>query len=337
MVDIVVTTQTIARGTIITEAALTTIRYPKAEVEPDTFFTNPVEVVGKRANVDLAPRVPVTTSVVVEMVEGSFAAFQVPPGMVAVSIPITRLSSVSFAPRPGDHVNIIATMMFIEMDSEFQSRLPNLTAGVIGPGPDVVVGSAGEGESSVSMLASGRESVSAQTISGGQSSVEGRSELDTILGKQFYLVPSEEQRPRIVSQTLLQDAIVLQLGNFATAEEEMAAQVVQPTPGPEENQGQAPEAAAPEPVKQPDLITVVVTPQDAVTLNYLLYSGAQLTFALRGAGDEQRVQTEAVTLQYLMDQYAIPVPAKLPFGMEPRQDVLTPPVLKNDEPVVTPQ
>jgi hypothetical protein len=38
-----------------------------------------------------------------------------------------------------------------------------------------------------------------------------------------------------------------------------------------------------------------------------------------------------------MDQYNIPVPAKLPYGMEPRLDTLTPPVLKNDEPVVTPK
>jgi pilus assembly protein CpaB len=334
MVDIVVTTQTIGRGTIITEAALTTIRYPKKEVVEGTFYGNPMDVAGKRAKIDLAPRVPVTTSVVLETVEGSFAAFQVPSGMVAVSIPITRLSSVSFAPRPGDHVNIISTMMFLELDTEYQARLPNQTGGVIAPGPDIAIG-VGEGESSAVSLGTVMQTLSAQALSGGQFSVEGRSELDTVLGQQFYLLPSEEQRPRIVSQTLLQDAIVLQLGNFALAEEELAEQAVQPTPAPEANNQEAP--AAPEPIKQPDLITVVVTPQDAVTLNYLLYSGAQLTFALRGAGDEQRVQTEAVTLQYLMDQYNIPVPAKLPYGMEPRLDVLTPPVLKNDVPVVTPK
>jgi pilus assembly protein CpaB len=149
------------------------------------------------------------------------------------------------------------------------------------------------------------------------------------------VVPSEDQRPRAVSQTLLQDAIVLQVGNFSTTEEELAA--MQPTAAPEETAEGEQAAPAAEPVKPPDLITIIVNPQDAVTLNYLLYSGAQLTLALRGAGDDQRVQTEAVTLQYLMDQYAIPVPAKLPYGMEPRIDVLRPPVLQNDHPIVQPQ
>jgi pilus assembly protein CpaB len=226
-------------------------------------------------------------------------------------------------------------MMYIDLDTEYQSRLPNQTAGVIAPGPDIAMGS-GDGESSGVSLGQVGQTLSAQALSGGQFSVEGRSELDTVLGQQFYLIPSEEQRPRVVSQTLLQDAIVLQLGNFALAEEEMAEAAPPPDPAAEDANQEVAEAPAPE-IEKPDLITVVVTPQDAVTLNYLLYSGAQLTFALRGAGDEQRVQTEAVTLQYLMDQYNIPVPAKLPYGMEPRQDVLTPPVLKNDQPVVTPQ
>ena len=55
------------------------------------------------------------------------------------------------------------------------------------------------------------------------------------------------------------------------------------------------------------MISIVVTPQDAVTLNYLMYSGVQMNLALRGAGDEQRIKTDAVTLQYTMDTYSIPL------------------------------
>jgi pilus assembly protein CpaB len=87
--------------------------------------------------------------------------------------------------------------------------------------------------------------------------------------------------------------------------------------------------AKPEP-KLPDLITLIVNPQDAVTLNYLIYAGSQLTLVLRPSGDDTRVQTEATTLDFLLKQYNIPVPVKLPYGMEPRVDDLLPPQLTND-------
>jgi pilus assembly protein CpaB len=52
---------------------------------------------------------------------------------------------------------------------------------------------------------------------------------------------------------------------------------------------------------------------------------------MRAAEDDSRVDIEAVTLQYLLDEYNIPVPAKLPFGTQPRIDgQLVPPVLQND-------
>jgi hypothetical protein len=78
------------------------------------------------------------------------------------------------------------------------------------------------------------------------------------------------------------------------------------------------------------VITLIVSPQDAVTLNYLVYSGAQLTLALRGVNDDSKVPVEAVTLPYLLEQYLIPVPIRLPYGMEPRVDRLTAPTLTND-------
>jgi pilus assembly protein CpaB len=89
------------------------------------------------------------------------------------------------------------------------------------------------------------------------------------------------------------------------------------------------EIEKPEP-KLPDLITLVVTPQDAVTLNYLIYTGSQLTLALRSSGDDTRVQTEATTLDFLLNQYNIPIPVRLPYGMEPRVDEILTPELVND-------
>jgi len=82
------------------------------------------------------------------------------------------------------------------------------------------------------------------------------------------------------------------------------------------------------------VITLIVTPQDAVTLNYLVFSGAQLTLALRSPGDADRPPTEAATLDYLLKTYQIPVPVKLPYGMEPRVDRVQPVKLPNDLPAI---
>jgi len=87
-----------------------------------------------------------------------------------------------------------------------------------------------------------------------------------------------------------------------------------PTPAPE---GQAPEAPKP-----PDMITLIVSPQDSVTLNYMMLAGAKLNLVLRSPGDDQRIPTDAVTLQFILDQYNIPFPAKLPYGADPRVDKL---------------
>jgi pilus assembly protein CpaB len=129
--------------------------------------------------------------------------------------------------------------------------------------------------------------------------------------------------------------MVLHVGDFKFPDEEEAEQAEEelavegeeaPAPAPPEGA----EVAQVEEPTPPDVISLVVTPQDAVTINYLLYSGAELTLALRAAGDDTIVDTEAATLQFLLDEYSVPVPAKLPYGMEPRKDNLVPPILENE-------
>jgi pilus assembly protein CpaB len=129
----------------------------------------------------------------------------------------------------------------------------------------------------------------------------------------------------MVSQMVLQNCIVLQIGDFPS-EEELA---VTATPVPQEqptDQGQQiEEAAAPQ---RPIVITLIVNPQDAIGLNYMIYSGAQLTLTLRNPNDNERLNREAVTLQYLLENYQIPIPVRLPYGIHPRIDDLklpTPP------------
>lgn len=301
MTSIVITTQAIARGTTLKEDVLTTVPYPEKEMVQGTFFTNIAEVVGKQAKYDLTPRVPLTSSMIVDSPVGSMSAFQIPRGMVAIAIPITRLTSVSYAPQPGDHVVLIATIMLTDVDPSFQTKLPNKTGLVLAPGPI---------QDPTSLTAA----VNAGDKTAGQS---GRVEMDPTLGHGVYVVSSEDQgpRPRPVSQTLIQDAIVLQVGSTLNKDPN-STDAVDPQPTP------APAAGDKAPAAPPQDISLVVSPQDAVTINYLMLIGAKLNLALRSAGDIDKIKTEAVTLQFLMDQYNIPNPAKLPFAVEPRVDNL---------------
>ena len=80
-----------------------------------------------------------------------------------------------------------------------------------------------------------------------------------------------------------------------------------------------------------------MSPQDSITMSYLMYSGAKITMTLRNSADESRVATEAATLQFLLSQYNIPVPAKLPYAMEPGVNELSSPFLPNDVVTVAPE
>jgi len=150
--------------------------------------------------------------------------------------------------------------------------------------------------------------------------VQGRIELDPTLQQPIYVVPSEEQRPRTVCQTIFQDVVVLKLGNFPVGDEDVPVDTGTDPAAPED-------PAATQVPTAPDIVTLIVSPQDATSLTYMLYSGAKITLTLRGANDSSRIETEAATLQFLLSQYAIPVPAKLPYSSEPRIDALVEPPL----------
>lgn len=263
--------------------------------------------------------------------QSSSHAGLIPAGSVAFPIPTNRFSNVAFGVSRGDHVNVIATLLFVDLDSQFQSILPNLTAGVIGweTGDSVVLYNGTSTELRGDPLA---DTLVAQSASGGPTSPQGRAELDSLLNQPFYYIPSELQRPRIVSQTVLFNKQVLQLGNFQLVDEQGRELVIlTPKPtltGPQQSGEEPIPTDVPPWAIAPDVVTLIVEPQEAVTLNFLVYSKVQLTLALRPPGDTTDINfTEPVTLQFLMERYQIPSPVKLPYGLNPRIDVLSPPLL----------
>lgn len=329
-VDIVMVMQPIARGEAITAEQLGLLSYPSDQTI-EGMFTDISQVTGRRSRYDLTPGTPLNASMLAddtEVVEqgGSDTALLIPSGMVAFPIPIDRFSSLAYGLRAGDHVNVIATLLLVDLDQSFQTQTPNNTAGILEPGNALMTGGqTSEGQSTASVEANELINVlTAQVVNGGPSAQLGTGFVDEQTGQPFYAVPSESQRPRLVSQTLLQDIVVLHVGNHLYTDS--AGNEVKPATASNEidpNTGQTIEVpVTPDP---PDIITLIVTPQDAVTLNYLIYVGAELNLALRPSGDDSLVTTEAVTLEFLLNTYNIPVPSKLPYGLTPRIDTLISP------------
>ena len=297
---IVIMAQPVARDDLIPAAALVEIPYPEEQITASMF--RKVADVGDiyYAKYNLEQGIPLMRDLVSNnpwgLQDGSDVAKKIPAGKTAITLPVSRLGLVGYAIRDGDKVNIIVTTSFVDLDSSFQSLTPNYTATVTGTG----------------FLPEQLPVLSISIASGGDGSAQGRAELDPTLNQAMYLVPSEAQRPRVVSQMILQDVPVLHIGQFNLTGDQTAAPVAQ-------------EGEAPPPVPIPDIVTLIVSPQEAVSLTYLLYSQAKFTLALRTPDDPNLPEIEAVTLQYLLSQYNISPPAKLPYGLNPRIDKLNDP------------
>ncbi len=310
-VEVYVAGQNIPQGGDITEAMLSTIKLPPENVVDVMFRKDQLAQLtsNKVARFPLDQGVVITQSMIVDKsvavsIAGPQWAALVPPGMTAVSIPATRLTLASYGVADGAHVNVNACFLFVDVDPSFQSKLPDKVGSLSGTG---VVAD----KLPVLSLSSGSD-----TDLGPQ----GRLELDPSLQQPYYLIPSESQRPRPVCQLLFQDVVVLKTGNFSSA----STAASQQQGGNQQNQ-----AAEQQP---PDVATLIVSPQDSITLSYLVYTNAKIELVLRNPNDQSRQATEAVTLQFLLSQYNIPVPAKLPYAAEPRIDSLTEPILGTNVP-----
>jgi pilus assembly protein CpaB len=237
----------------------------------------------------------------------------IPVGMNAIAVPTSRLASVAYGVQDGSHVNITACMALVDVDPSFQTILPNHLAVVTTPNNKVP----GEMTGITLGIATGPEDPTYQ----------GRTEVEPAFQQGIYVIPSEPQRPRIVCQMILQDVQVLKLGTFEYRQQ----QATQTGQNAQQQQTTTPDQ------RPPDIITLVVSPQDAVTLTYMIYANIPLNLALRRSGDVSRQATEAATLQFLLSQYNIPVPVKLAYGLTPRIDILSLPFLPNDIITVTPE
>ena len=305
--------QNIPQGATITEDLLRTDPIPQGLVTEFMFTVGEeANLIGQTARFTLEPGTLITSSMIGAApgdLPGPRWATLVPPGMVAVAIPTNRLSTAAYGINDGAHVNVNACMTFVDVDPAYQTILPNYVSVM----RDIYFP---EGD---------RPYISIEPLTLELPSRQGRVELDPTFAKPIYTVPSETQRPRLVCQMVLQDVVVLNLGNFELVPLVPAEPDTTPSPA------QAQQEAA------PDIITLMVTPQDSIALNYFVYSGAVVSMSLRNPNDNSRIEAQSATLTSILTQYNISLPSKLPYAQQPRLDLLAPPLLPNDIINVQPQ
>ncbi len=307
MIQLVIAVQDIPRGMTIAPDAVDMRPWPEVSAPFQAITSLDEEVIGKIARTDIFREQPILTNMLVDNLSemanvGSDAAAILPVNRVAVALPIDRLTSVAYAIQPGDRVDVIVSLLFVDVDLGFQSREPNLFNLV-----SITEDETGEG----------------LQISVDPNAIQGRFDTRPILNAGAWPVligPSEQPRPRLAAQRTIQDAMVMYLGDWPrdgriTSE----TQPPTPTPAPEvDTSGRAGATPAPTPIPpRPDILTLAVSPQDAVVLTWMVEAGLPLTFALRSAAATTLVDTETVTLDYIMNNFSIQVPEKFNYAIEP--------------------
>lgn len=300
--------QNIPQGTEITQEMLGTFSLPPENIAEVMFEEGEeANLVGQTARFSLEQGTLITSSMV-GAGPGDLPpptwSFQVPPGMVAASIPTDRLSTSAYAINKGAHINVNVCMTLVDIDPAYQTILPNYLSSM----------------NDLFFPPEERSVITIDPVTVEEPARQGRTELDPTFQKPIYVVPSESQRPRLVCQIVLQDVVVLNLGNFP-----LQVQAVTPQ--------QDPNAAAAVPTQaeqRPDIITLMVSPQDSISLNYFVYSGAVFSMTLRNPNDNSRIDAQSATLTSILTQYNISLPSKLPYAQNTRIDFLAPPLLPND-------
>ena len=327
--NVVIAGQDISRGAVIPENGVILAPFP-ADSVVETMITGDVkQVVGKYARQDIARGMPITTGMITTepgdlLGTGSDASAAIPPGMTAIAVPMNRLSGVAYALRDGDSVDVIGTMLMVDLDEDYQSILPNSSMILLGNNANPLTGYACQ---EVKASEKGLECINPEPPP------FTRVDTEETTGTQLAIKPSEAQRPRLVTQRLVENATVLHVGSFTIPGAEAQTGL-----GSSSTTAGAPPQTTPQvvTVKAPDIVTLIVTPQDALTINWAIKSGMDLVFTLRGPKDDTTTETTSVTLKYLVDNYNITVPSKLPYGLEPRLTSPIDPVLPNDQAAAPP-
>lgn len=319
-IDVIVASRDIPRGKVIEDADVGVMAWPLLEgAEPplgiivaDEQSGGVAQVVGRIARMDILSNELILETRITPGGDptefgdvGSDAALRIPPGRVALAIPINRLSSVAYALREGDHVDILMSFRFVDVDEEFQTIAPN----------DVLMLT-----DDPELAALGLQALRYPL---------GREERG-LFGSTAIIIPGEpyadEPVLRQTTQLTIDNVEVLRVGDWPLTDLDQplvvsgaaTPEAEQPAAGQEEAVTPTPEAPA------PDVVTLVMTRQDALVLKFATEQGVEIDLALRSALDDEieDIVTEPVTLNYVINTRNVPPPEKLPVALDPRIDLL---------------
>jgi len=313
LVEIVVAIQDLPRGIVIPQDGVGTQLWPQEALpEPGNYFLADQigDVVGRIARTDIYRGSPILARQIVENLyevsrTGSDAAaimngLPTDQPWVAVSIPLdpSGVGQAAFGIQDGDSVDVILSYLFVDVDPTFQTRMPNNV-------------------SLITRLETGELSIGAPR--------QGRPEASTLSPEGVLISPSEpSQRPRLVTQRSVTNAFVVHVGYFppgghiiglTPTPAEIAT--LPPPPGEQTQNQAAPTPGATATQYMPVIITLAVSPQDALVLTWAVDAQIPITLALRQAGDDRVVATDPVSLDYMIRTFNAQPPNALEFALEP--------------------
>lgn len=288
-VDIVVAIQNVARGMQISveDNAIALQAWP-AENLPYEYYTSIEDVDGKFARMEIPRGMPVLPNMVgrpggMLSVSGSAAALFEPDDRVAYAIPIDVQGAIGWAIEPGDRVDVLAALNMTPVYTEFVE----------------------DGVKQFTYLQTGAEGEAAQT------GVFGRFE-QLPNGQWAAIHPLDmpvSTQPALIVQMTVQDAVVWHVGEWTADTTEVAAggDVAPVSEGPLGAAAAAPTPVPVEGARSIELVTLLVTREDALVLKYLHEVGADLDLALRPTGLTGTVlQTQPIWFRYILDRYQLP-------------------------------
>ncbi len=300
---VVVSWQTVQRGYQFTEDVL---KYDERQEDDinSNMFTNIEDVVGLYARTDIFQGETLTKDDLVSdptLIGDNYGPSSlIPPGFVAMAVPMDRLSSVAYALDEGDYIDIMLSFVFYKVDPQFQTLLSNSATF-----PIEVVQEAAEGEE-------------AKTITSFLVvDPLGRFE-ELPNGDLAHITPNGDGRPVPVSM-ILQNAKVVQVGEWQPTPPVQAAT---PTPEPVEDPNAQPTPDTGVPVIQatptlsaPTVLLIALSPQQQLFLKYAIESGANIDFAMRGVNDGQLYSVENISLEYLLQRFSIEPPPPIEYTL----------------------
>jgi hypothetical protein len=292
-VDIVVALQNVPRGMQISveDNAIALQAWPTDNL-PYEYYTSLAEVDGRYARMEIPRGMPVLPDMVgrpggMLSVSGSSAALFEPEDRVAYAIPFDTQGAVGWAIEPGDRVDVLAALKIAPIYTDF------LVSGV----------------KQFTYLQSGGEEDVAQTSPFGNFELLPNGQWAAIYPTEF---PAFVE-PMLLTQLTVQDAIVWHVGVWEEASRAVEPVVVEPAAdaaGPLGAVTAAQPAPTPIPLqetKDVELVTLLVTREDALVLKYLHEVGADLDLVLRPANvTGLMLQTQPIWFRYIVNRYQLP-------------------------------